>query len=145
VLDVAPPGAEVVVVVELRAVVDVARSEAAHLVGSALDDPRVTLRQADVADVLAEVEEASVSSVLLDVDNGPDWASFRSNARLYAVPALEELRSKLALGGVLGVWSGYPADGFVRSLRRAGFIPSIEPLHERGVVRARAYIGLRPK
>jgi hypothetical protein len=40
------------------------------------------------------------------------------------------------------VWSGYAADGFVRSLRRAGFVPAVRPLHERGVVRARAYVGV---
>jgi hypothetical protein len=42
------------------------------------------------------------------------------------------------------VWSGYPADPFVPRLRAAGFAPSIVPLRERGVVRARAYVGDLP-
>ena len=141
VLEVASPDTEVVVVEKLRTVADVARVEAAELVGGALDDPRVELRLADVADVIASAEPGSLSAILLDVDNGPEWASFRSNARLYAEAALVRARAALAPGGVLAVWSGYPADVFVRTLRKAGFVPRIEPLHERGVVRARAYIG----
>ncbi len=141
VLEVASPETEVVVVEKLRTVADVARTEAADLVGGALDDPRVELRRADVADVIASAEPGALSAILLDVDNGPEWASFRSNARLYAEAALVRARSALAPGGVLAVWSGYPADVFVRTLRKAGFVPRVEPLHERGVVRARAYIG----
>ena len=41
------------------------------------------------------------------------------------------------------MWSGYAADAFVGRLRRAGFAPEVVPLHERGVVRARAYVGRR--
>jgi len=142
VLDVAPAAAEIVVVEKLRAVVDLARTDAAHLVAGALDDPRVVLRCADVADVIAETDAGSAAAILLDVDNGPDWASFRTNARLYAEPSLVRARRALAPGGIFAVWSGYPADGFVRVLRRAGFRPMVEPLRERGVVRARAYVGV---
>lgn len=141
VLEVAAEGSQIVVVEKLRTVIDVARAEAAELVGSALDDPRVELRRDDVADVIASAEPGSISAILLDVDNGPEWASFRSNARLYAEAALVAARRALAPGGIFAVWSGYPADAFVRTLRRAGFVPRVEPLHERGVVRARAYIG----
>lgn len=142
VLDVVPKTAEVVVVEKLETVVDVARAEAAHLLEGALEDPRVSLAKADVADVIAAAEPGSVSAILLDVDNGPEWASFRTNARLYAEAALVRARRALASGGVFAVWSGYPADGFLRTLRGAGFSPRIELLRERGVVRARAYLGL---
>jgi spermidine synthase len=141
VLEVASPRTEIIVVEKLRTVVDVARTEAAELVGGALDDPRVVVRQVDVADVIAEAAPGSLSAILLDVDNGPEWASFRTNARLYASAALVRARAALAPGGVFAVWSGYPADTFVRTLRQAGFVPRVEPLHERGVVRARAYVG----
>jgi spermidine synthase len=141
VLEVASRETQVVVVEKLRAVVDVARAEASVLVGGALEDPRVELRQLDVADVIASAEPSSLSAILLDVDNGPEWASFRSNARLYADAALARARRALAPGGIFAVWSGYPADAFVRTLRKAGFVPRVEPLRERGVVRARAYIG----
>ncbi|MBX3197192.1 MAG: hypothetical protein KF894_03460 [Labilithrix sp.] len=144
VLEVAAAETEVVVVEKLRAVVDVARSEAAPLVAGALDDPRVELCRADVADVIADAAPASLAAILLDVDNGPEWASFRTNARLYAEAALVRARIALAPGGVFAVWSGYPADPFVRTLRKAGFVPRVAPLHERGVVRARAYVGVVP-
>jgi len=139
VLDVAPVDAQVVVVEKLACVVDVARGEAAPLVGGALDDPRVTLERGDVADAIAR--EHGLAAILLDVDNGPEWASFRSNARLYADAALARAKAALRPGGLFAVWSGYPADAFVARLRRAGFAPRIEPLSERGVVRARAYVG----
>lgn len=143
VLDVAPPDAEVLVVEKLRAVADVARHEAAHLAGAVLDDPRVRLEHADVADVVAR--ERGLAAVLLDVDNGPEWASFRTNARLYEAAALAEAKRALAPGGIYAVWSGYPKDAFVGRLRRAGFAARVEPLVERdGVVRARAYVGVAP-
>jgi spermidine synthase len=143
VLEVVPDDAEVVVVEKLRAVAEVARAEAAHLAASALADPRVTVRHADVGEVIAEAPPESLSAILLDVDNGPEWASFRTNARLYAAPALAHAKAALRAGGLYAVWSGYPADGFVGALRRAGFAPQVDLLRERGVVRARAYVGVR--
>ena len=125
VLEVAPANAEVVVVEKLRTVVDVARTEAAHLVGGALDDPRVVVIQKDVADVIAEALPRSLSAMLLDVDNCPEWASFRTNARLYAEATLVRARRALKGGGVFAVWSGYPVDAFVRTLRKAGFVPRV--------------------
>jgi hypothetical protein len=93
----------------------------------------------DVADVLAAAHD--LDAILLDVDNGPDWASFRGNARLYAPAGLASARSALAKGGALAVWSGYRADPFLGKLRAAGFLPRVIELYERGVVRARAYVG----
>ena len=132
---------EVIVSEKLHAVIDVAKNEAADLVAGALDDPRVRLERSDVADLIADAPPGSLSAILLDVDNGPEWASFRTNARLYASAALVRARNALAPGGIFAVWSGYPADSFVKTLRTAGFQPRIEPLKERGVVRARAYVG----
>jgi spermidine synthase len=142
VLSVLSGGDQVIVVEKLDAVIDVARAEAAPLVAGALDDPRVTLVRADVGDVIAE--ERDLTAILLDVDNGPGWASFRSNARLYADSALASARRALRAGGIFAVWSGYPADPFVARLRKAGFLSRIVPLEERGVVRARAYVGTAP-
>lgn len=139
VLDVAPSDAEIVVVEKLEAVIDVVKNEAKELAAGVLDDPRVRLERADVVDVLASAND--VSAILLDVDNGPEWASFRTNARLYSDAALSRARDALAPGGIYSVWSGYAADAFVGKLRRAGFVPHIAPLTERGVVRARAYVG----
>lgn len=141
VLDVLPEGGQVVVVEKLAAVLDVARNEASALASSVLADPRVTVVQDDVADVIAR--ERDLVAILLDVDNGPEWASFRTNARLYADAALVQARESLRSGGLYAVWSGYPADAFLPRLRKAGFVARVHPLEERGVVRARAYVGTR--
>ena len=139
-LDVAPPGAEILVVEKLAAVIALVRSDLAHLAAGALDDPRVSLVQDDVSTVIARSRD--LDAILLDVDNGPGWASFRTNARLYTPAGLEAARAALRPGGSLAVWSGYAADAFVGQLRRAGFAPRVVPLHERGVLRARAYVGV---
>jgi spermidine synthase len=144
VLDVAREDTRIVVVEKMTTVVDIARREAAHLLGGALDDPRVELREDDVAAVLAAAEPGEYDAVLLDVDNGPGWASFRTNARLYADASLDRIKRALSPEGLFAVWSGYPADGFLRTIRKAGFVPRIEPLYERGIVRARAYLGSKP-
>lgn len=133
------PDAEVIVVEKLATVVELLRTDLAHLAPGALDDPRVRLVQADVSDVIAA--ERGLDLILLDVDNGPGWASFRSNARIYAPEGLQRAREALRPGGAIAVWSGYPADAFTGQLRRAGLAPSVIPLKERGVVRARAYVG----
>lgn len=140
VLEILPEDGEVVVVEKLNAVVEVARTDAAHLVRGALDDPRVRLVVDDVGAVIER--EKDLAAILLDVDNGPEWASFRTNARLYAEAALGHARAALRPGGMYAVWSGYARDAFVARLRSAGFQPRIEPLEERGVVRARAYVGV---
>ena len=139
VLDVAPEDAEVVVVEKLEAVIDIVKNEGKELAAGVLDDPRIRLERADVGDVIEAAN--GVAAILLDVDNGPQWASFRTNARLDSDAALTRARDVLTPGGIYSVWSGYAADAFVGKLRRAGFAPRIEPLTERGVVRARAYVG----
>jgi len=142
VLEVLPENGRVIVVEKLNAVVELASSEAKDLVAGALDDPRVELVRDDVADVIAR--EKGLAAILLDVDNGPNWASFRTNARLYADAALIATRAALRPRGMFAVWSGYAADPFVARLRRAGLLARIEPLTERGVMRARAYVGVAP-
>lgn len=141
-LDVTGADAEIVVVEKLATVVSLMRGELASLAPGVLDDPRVRLVEGDVASVLAG--EHDLDAILLDVDNGPGWASFRTNARLYTPAGLAEARAALRPGGAIAVWSGYAADAFVGQLRRAGFTPEVVPLRERGVVRARAYVGRAP-
>jgi spermidine synthase len=150
VLEVAPPDASIVVAEKVSAVVDLVRGELASVLdgmlpGGArpLDDPRVRVEAVDVLDAMRAAAEASLpyDAILLDVDNGPQWASFRTNARLYAPAGLAVARAALAPGGLFAVWSGYPADAFLARLREAGFTPHRELLRERGHVRARAYVG----
>jgi predicted membrane-bound spermidine synthase len=141
-LDVVGPGARVIVAEKVAAIEALLRGELADLApAGALDDPRVAIENIDVTDLLAR--ERALDAILLDVDNGPDWASFRTNARIYSPAGLAVASAALAPGGILAVWSGYPADPFLGRLRAAGFTPSVVPLHESGVVRARAYVGVK--
>jgi spermidine synthase len=143
------PVGHVVVAEKVEAVAELVRGGIApapglaHLAGRPLDDPRARLVIGDVLDVAER--EGPWDAILLDVDNGPHWASFRTNARLYAPAGLAALRRTLTAGGSLAVWSGYPADDFLARLRSAGFAPRCIPLRERegGPVRARAYVGTR--
>lgn len=112
--------------------------------GLALDtshtlDPRLEIRQEDVWDTIAASRD--LDAILLDVDNGPEWATFRENARLYSEAGLAAMMEAVRPGGFIAVWSGYARDRFSGALRRAGFKPETVPLEERGIVAARAYLG----
>jgi spermidine synthase len=110
-----------VVVAELvPAVVAWARGPMAELFDGSLDDPRVDVRLADVADLIAS-GKGDYDAILLDVDNGPDGLSRRENDRLYSMAGLAAARSALTPGGVLAVWSAHPDKGFAARLRQSGF------------------------
>ena len=108
-------------VVEIApAVIAWARGPMAALHGDSLDDPRVTLTQADVAATIA-AGPARYDAILLDVDNGPEAMSRPANDALYADDGLRAARRALRPGGVLAVWSVARDPAFTRRLRRAGF------------------------
>jgi spermidine synthase len=142
VLDACPGVTEVLVAEKTGAIAALLAGELRHLARGVLDDPRVRVVRSDVGEVMAA--ETGLDAILLDVDNGPDWAAYRGNARLYGAWGLGAALGALRGGGVYAVWSGYPADGFVPRLRAAGFGPEVVPLHEGSQVRARAYVGKKP-
>jgi spermidine synthase len=113
--------AEVVVAELVPAVVTWNREHFGHLAGHPLSDPRVTLREADVAQVLKE-SRAAYDAVLLDVDNGPDGLTRKGNDRLYSAAGLACARAALRPRGVLGIWSQGPDDAFVRRMQRADLV-----------------------
>ena len=94
------------------------RGRLAHLAKRPLDDRRVRLRQADVAEVLGE---GPFDGILLDVDNGPQAFTLEANARLYGARGIGRLRDALTEGGVLSLWSAGDEPAFERGLGRAGF------------------------
>ena len=67
-------GARIIVAELVPAVLTWARGPMAELTGGCLSDPRVSIREGDVRDVIA-AERASFDAILLDVDNGPDGLS----------------------------------------------------------------------
>ena len=101
-------------------VVDWARGPMAAIFGESLDDPRVTIRVADVAAVIGEAR-AAYDAILLDVDNGPGGLNREANDGLYAPAGLAAAKRALRPGGVLAVWSAGPSPAFIRRLASAGY------------------------
>lgn len=97
-----------------------ARGPMAALFGGSLTDPRVTIQERDVVDVIAAAR-AAYDAILLDVDNGPNGIVRKANDRLYDVNGLAAAHKALRPGGVLAVWSSTPDAKFTGRLRRGGF------------------------
>jgi spermidine synthase len=110
--------ARVTVAELVPAVIAWARGPMAHLSAECLADPRVTIREEDVRDTIAN---GRFDAILLDVDNGPDGLTQDSNDRLYNLNGLHAARRALRPGGVLAVWSASPSPQFTKRLQRAGF------------------------
>ncbi len=87
---------------------------------NALDDPRVTVREEDVASVIAE-ERSAYDAILLDVDNGPSALTAKHNDWLYGVTGLRTAFAALKPRGILAVWSASPDPAFTRRLQQTGF------------------------
>jgi spermidine synthase len=92
------------------------RGPLASVHGDALADPRVTVREADVADVLATAEPESFDAICLDTDNGPDWLVSPANARLYTDSGLSAAARALSPAGVLAVWCAAPSPALAARL-----------------------------
>jgi spermidine synthase len=115
-----PKDAGVVVAELVPAVVAWARGPMAALFEGCLDDPRVTIREADVAAVIGAARGA-FDAILLDVDNGPGGLNRDANDKLYSISGLNAAKRALKPGGVLAVWSGGRDDSFTRRLGSAGY------------------------
>ncbi|MFI0408842.1 spermidine synthase [Actinomadura sp. 3N508] len=87
----------------------------------ALEDPRVTVQNADLLDVLTTPPppgpNGRYDALCLDIDNGPDWTVTPGNARLYAPTGLDLLTAHLTPRGTLAVWSANAAPAFETLLR----------------------------
>jgi len=114
------PKADVVVAELVPAVVAWARGPMASVFGDSLSDRRVSIREADVRQLIEPVVQA-YDAILLDVDNGPDGLTRASNDALYKPAGLRAAYRALRPGGVLAVWSSGPDVAFTRRLRKAGF------------------------
>lgn len=130
-LGVLGPDARLVVAELVPEIVEWARGPMAGLTAGCLDDPRVELIRADVADPIA-ANPSAYDAILLDVDNGPDGLTRRGNDRLYSPAGLAAARAALRPGGVLAVWSAGPDPRFARRLREAGFAVEEEAVRARG-------------
>ena len=111
-----------VIVAELvPAVVAWARGPMAAVFGGCLDDPRVTIREADVgAPDTARAARLGCHPARCRQWSGGDRPT-RATTPSTARPGLAAARAALKPGGVLAVWSQGPDAGFSRRLRHAGF------------------------
>jgi len=91
-----------------------------HLAGMPLDDPRVSVKEEDVAETIRK-RKSAWDAILLDVDNGPDGLTRKANNRLYARSGLKTSFSVLRPGGILAVWSSGTDEEFTRRLKQSGF------------------------
>jgi spermidine synthase len=128
------PDAKVTVAELVPAVVDWARGPMAGMFGACLDDPRVDMQVADVADLI-HFPIVPYDAILLDVDNGPDGLTQEANDGLYGAGGLRAAYEALRPGGILAVWSVASDPAFARRLGRAGFAVD--------EVRVRAHAGRR--
>ena len=134
-----PKDAAVSVAELVPAVVAWARGPMAELYESCLDDPRVTIHEADVAEVIAAAR-ARFDAILLDVDNGPGGLNRGANDRLYSIGGLNAAKRALKPGGVLAVWSAGRDDGFTLRLASAGYAANEVPVRATGGKRGARHV-----
>jgi spermidine synthase len=116
-----PPGARITVAELVPEIVEWARGAMAALTAGCLDDPRVELILGDVAAAIG-AEAGHYDAILLDVDNGPDGLTRKSNDWLYTMSGLSKAKAALKPGGVLAIWSAAPDVAFARRLKETGFV-----------------------
>jgi spermidine synthase len=93
-----------------------------------LADARVETHVADIRYWIPAQPSASVDSVLLDVDNGPDFLVHQANAEVYEASFARELHRVLRPGGILVVWSAARSRALRRVLERT--FSACQELHE---------------
>jgi spermidine synthase len=120
---------EVIIAELVPAVVRWHRGPLAHVSNGALDDPRVIIREADVAHVIA-TEKGTLDAILLDVDNGPAGLTSKTNDRLYGLNGLRAAYAALRPKGILAVWAADPDPRFTKRLQQVGF--TAEEIRVRG-------------
>ena len=114
------PDARVTVAELVPAVVKWARGPMIEVFGDSLADPRVSIHESDVGQLIRS-GPATFDAILLDVDNGPEGLTRDSNDVLYDLQGLRAAGTALRSGGVLAVWAARPDPKFAQRLRTAGF------------------------
>jgi len=138
--------ARVVVAELVPAVVEWVRAPLAELAGRPLDDPRVSVEERDVAQLIGAAP-AAWDAILLDVDNGPQALTRPANDGLYSRPGLDAALLALRPGGVLAVWSAEEDRAFDKRLGQAGFAVHRSRVRSREASRGahhHVWVALRP-
>ena len=114
------PHAEVVVAELVPAVVEWNRGPLGAHAGHPLRDERVTVHEVDVS-IMLRAGGPSFDAILLDVDNGPEGLTQKSNDWLYSKAGLNVCYRALRPKSLLAVWSAGSDRAFTKRLVKAGF------------------------
>jgi spermidine synthase len=125
------PDSEVVVAELLPCVIEWNGNTAYPLAAASMSDPRTSVVNRDVADVIGEARDA-FDGILLDVDNGPAALTLDGNGRLYDPDGLQSILTALRDGGCLALWSVAPNPSFVGLMSDAGFRVKVDHCRSRG-------------
>jgi spermidine synthase len=113
--------AEVQVAELVPGVIDWNRGPLGEKSGMPINDPRTRVLRKDVAEVLKS-EPQGYDAIMLDVDNGPEGLTRKSNSWLYSSTGLDACARALRPKGLLAVWSASADQAFSQRLARSGFI-----------------------
>ncbi|HSD90572.1 MAG TPA: hypothetical protein VLB44_23765 [Kofleriaceae bacterium] len=120
-LDIVGPSTRVVVAELNTVIVEWCRGPLGPATAHAVADPRVHIQIGDVADVIARAPAGSYDLILLDLYEGPNSATQRSDDPFYGAAAIARTKKALRPNGILGVWSEDADAPFARRLQGAGF------------------------
>lgn len=108
--------AEIVVADLMPAVVQWNKKYFGALNGSPMDDPRVSVLQCDVREIIRK-NTGKLDALMLDVDNGPSALTHGDNSELYSRNGIRACVKSLKPGGTLSIWSGSVEPAFEKILR----------------------------
>lgn len=84
-----------------------------------LADSRVQVEVDDVRVVVSRLPARSVDAIILDVDNGPGFLVYDSNADVYGERFLLRCAKALRAGGIVAVWSADASRDLLDAMGRA--------------------------
>jgi len=115
-----PKNSKVVVAELVPEVIEWNKGPLGECAGRPLNDNRVVVNIADVAELFI-TKQATYDAVLLDVDNGPESFTHADNNKLYSSESLQAIQQTLKPGGVLAIWSAWHDPKFSQHLKKARF------------------------
>lgn len=148
VLDQLPDQAQVLVAELNPVVVQWCQGPLAILTAGAVDDPRVTVKIGDVAELIKrsaiKENEAGFDTIVLDLYRGPHFYADQENDPLYGRRAIDAAYRALKPGGILAVWGENYDERFEQRLQRAGFTTNVQRPGRGGLLHA-VFVGIRKR
>jgi spermidine synthase len=145
-LDVLPGDAHVVVAEINPMVVRWCRGPLAILTDDSLADPRVTVAEKDVTNVIRGVvdrpKEPRFDAIVWDLYRGPGSA-LQHEQTLYGRASVERVFRALSEGGVFAVWGERPDPSFQSRLKKCGFTVERTQSSGKGPKHA-VYVAVKP-